>query len=104
MDNPEVSADQDLNNLFKQGDSTNTDAGNGDAGDFLSDPMTNDQQQKAPVQNEPPKNQPDTSKSKGKPEDKTPVKTIQSSPVIKPLDDKDKKLIKKEKGKTGNEY
>jgi len=97
MANQELSAD--LSNLVQQGDSANTDAGNGGADDFFSNP--NQDPQKTPEQkNEPQKNPADTSKSKTKPE---PAKAIQP-PVIKPLSDKDKNLIKKEKGKTGNDY
>ena len=105
MGNGELSADQDWSSLFKQGDSTAVDGGNGDAGDYSNDPMIDQTpQEKIPIQSEIPKSSGDTSsKSKNKPDDKAPAKAI-LPPVIKPLDDKDKKILKKEKGKTGNDY
>jgi len=91
-----------LDNAFKQGDSTNTNAGNGDANDFMGAPDNNDYapQEKVPIESEIKK--PDTSnKPKGKPADKLDPKAAPAS-LVRPLDDKEKKMQKKEKSK--NDY
>jgi penicillin-binding protein 1A len=99
--NEELSADaDDWSRLFKQGDSTNTDAGNGDAGDFIDDPMIETPQQTPP----PPQQKNDTVlKAANKPEEKPAPKAVQP-PVVRPLTDAEKKLMKKDKDKKGNDY
>jgi len=100
MGTDELSADA-IDNLSKQGDSTNADNGNGDAGDFITDPMID--QTGNPEKTPEVKPAADTSKPKKKEEEKKDVKALMPA-TIKPLDDKDKKLQQKEKGKTGNDY
>jgi hypothetical protein len=104
MDNGELSADPDWNS-FKQGDSTSVDEGNGNAGDFITDPMMDQTpQEKVPIESEIQKPAADTnSKQKNKPEDKPAAKAV-LPPAVRPLTDAEKKLLKKEKGKTGNDY
>lgn len=108
MNNGELSADQDWSSLFNRGDSAAADGGNGDAGDYSNDPA-NDlvPQEKIPIESEIKTAPADTASKGKKPEDKTPAKgttVTPAPPAVKPLDDKDKKLLKKEKAKTSNDY
>ncbi len=93
--------------LFRQGDSTTVDQGNGDAGDFINEPIKEETPlEKVPIESEIQKPAVDTNtKAKSKPDEKTPPKAVLPS-VIRPLDEKEKKMIKKEKEKAsgGNEY
>ncbi|MGG9964439.1 transglycosylase domain-containing protein [Ferruginibacter sp. SUN106] len=94
-----LSGDPDFADAIRQGDST-VDDSSPDAGDFFA-PVTNEE---APTEKVPIESQikPDTgTNSKTKPGDKAPAKAV-LPPSIKPLDDKDKKLLKKEKAK--NDY
>lgn len=88
-------------NVGGSGDSTNANTGNGDANDFMGEQPANDYapQEKIPIESDIKK--PDTSKPKSKPIDKPEAKTS-TNPLVRPLDDKEKKLQKKEKGK--NDY
>ncbi|NOT90632.1 transglycosylase domain-containing protein [Ferruginibacter sp.] len=101
----ELSADADWSRIFSQGDSTTVDEGNGDAGDFINDPtMDQSPQEKIPIESEIQKPAADTTaKQKNKPEDKPAAKAV-LAPAVRPLTDAEKKLIKKEKAKAGNEY
>ncbi len=107
MGNGELSADTDWSSLFNRGDSAAADGGNGDAGDYSNEPA-NDlaPQEKIPIESEIKKAPTDTASKGKKPDEKAPAKgTITTPPpAIRPLDDKEKKLQKKEKGKTGNDY
>ncbi|GAB2821852.1 transglycosylase domain-containing protein [Ferruginibacter profundus] len=94
-----LSGDADFADAIRQGDST-VDDSSPDAGDFFA-PATNDNvpSEKVPIESQ---IKPDTgANSKTKPGDKAPAKAV-LPPSIKPLDDKDKKLLKKEKAK--NDY
>jgi penicillin-binding protein 1A len=100
--NEELSADADWSRIFKQGDSTSVDEGNGDAGDFMDAPMT----EETPLQNAPAqqlKPVGDTIKAANKNEEKPAPKAVQP-PVVRPLTDNEKKLMKKDKDKKGNDY
>jgi len=104
MDNGIFSADPD-GAIFKQGDSTGVDEGNGDANDFINE-MKEDKTplEKVPIESEIQKNTADTGKSKGKTDERNPAKTV-TPPAVRPLTDAEKKVQKKEKGKTGgNDY
>lgn len=110
----ESAADADWVKLFRQGDSTTVDEGNGDAGDFINEPMTEEapqeiipiesELQKTPADSTPAKTVTPEIKDKNKPEEKKDDKG--TVPLVRPLNDKEKKLQKEEKAKTGggNEY
>jgi penicillin-binding protein 1A len=102
MENGESFADPGAD-IFKQGDSTGVDEGNGNAGDY--DPAQDlAPQEKVPIESEIQKPAADTGKSKNKTDDKMPAKATLTPPAVRPLSDAEKKLQKKEKGKTGNDY
>jgi penicillin-binding protein 1A len=103
MDNGEQFADPGMD-IFKQGDSTGVNEGNGDAGDY--DPIPdNTPLEKVPIESEIQKPAADTAKSKNKTDEKTPAKATLTPPAVRPLSDAEKKMQKKEKGKTGgNDY
>lgn len=88
MNDEELSADADWGRIFNQGDSTSVDEGNGNAGDFIDAPMSNDAPADIPIESELNKNAPDTNKQKDK------VEIKQTSPALKPADDKNKKPAK----------
>jgi penicillin-binding protein 1A len=102
MNTPELSGDLDPA-LFKPGDSASVDEGGGNANDYINE-MKEDKtpQEKVPIESEIQK--PDTARSKNKTDDKTAPKAILTPPAVRPLSDSEKKLQKKEKGKTGNDY
>jgi penicillin-binding protein 1A len=104
MDNGIITADPD-GAIFKQGDSTGVDEGNGNANDFINE-MKEDKTplEKVPIESEIQKPSADTTKSKNKPDEKAPAKAIVTPPAVRPLTDTEKKMQKKEKGKTGNDY
>ncbi len=103
MDSPELSADSDWGSLFKQGDSTSVDEGSGNAGDFINEMKEPPPGEKIPIESEIQKPAADTGKAKSKADEKTPAKTV-TPPAVRALSEAEKKLQKKEKGKTGNEY
>jgi penicillin-binding protein 1A len=78
---------------------TTVDEGNGDASDFIDAPMPNDEapQELVPIESEIKKPATDTTttsaKDKSKPDEKAPGKAVQP-PVVKPADDKSKKVTK----------
>jgi len=106
MGSEELSGDADWNSLFKQGDSTAVDGGNGNANEFITDPMTNETpQEKIPIESEiqKPAAADTNTKVKNKPDGKTAPKAT-LPPMIRPLDEKEKQLLKKEKDKAKNDY
>ncbi|MFN8251491.1 MAG: transglycosylase domain-containing protein [Ferruginibacter sp.] len=83
MQNEELSADAaNWGDIFNRGDSLSMDEGNGDAGDFIDAPMTETPQEIVPVESQ--FKQPgDTNKPK--------ADAKQTTPALKPADDKNKK-------------
>ena len=106
MGNEELSGDPDFIRYAQQGDSAMLDQGNNDAGDYINEPQPQVPQELVPIESDIKPKADTNTKVKNKTDDKTTPKAVQPPPLIRPLDEKEKKLIKKEKEKTGggNEY
>ena len=106
MGNEELSGDPDFIRYAQQGDSAMLDQGNNDAGDYINEPQPQVPQELVPIESDIKPKADTNTKVKNKTDDKTTPKAVQPPPLIRPLDEKEKKMIKKEKEKTGggNEY